>query len=205
MVSILLIDDDPSVRETYRMVLEKEGYQISTVENLEGCMDHLHTEIPDVTFLDLMMKPITGFEILKEIRNDATFRNMPIILFTGKFILSQDILTYGDLFEGHFRKPMRRKNLLDMIESFFNRMREGENLAIKAKKQGLNDEEADALKRDFVRIPALEGLLHYLKDQIFLDNNAPVLFDLKNQFDDVENYIQQKKDRVEAFKKGAEV
>ncbi len=81
---VMMVDDEPITLEVVRAFLEDAGYRnfIVTSEPKEA-MDLVASERPDVVLLDLVMPEVSGFDILKAMRADATFRHIPVIMLTS--------------------------------------------------------------------------------------------------------------------------
>jgi CheY-like chemotaxis protein len=80
---ILVVDDEPSIRETARMILEGEGYEVLTaVDGLEG-LDSLSRSLPDLIISDLNMPRMTGFEFLAIVRQ--RFPHIATIAMSGGY------------------------------------------------------------------------------------------------------------------------
>jgi DNA-binding response OmpR family regulator len=77
---ILVIDDEPSLHEMLRVILELGGYQ--AVGNLPGTVggEELAEAKPDLIVLDLMMPDVDGFEILRRLKGDEETRHIPVVI-----------------------------------------------------------------------------------------------------------------------------
>jgi DNA-binding response OmpR family regulator len=81
MSHVLLIEDDPSVRDGLQMVLTRQGHTVDAVETGELGLEQLAAAIPDVVVLDLMLPGMDGFEVCRRIRADG---DLPIIMLTAR-------------------------------------------------------------------------------------------------------------------------
>lgn len=81
---IMIVDDEPINVKVVRKHLQGAGYKnfVSTSDATQA-MDLLRSEQPDALLLDIMMPQINGLEILKWIREDATFRHTPVLILTA--------------------------------------------------------------------------------------------------------------------------
>ena len=82
---ILVIDDDPDILDALAMILETQGYQVSTArDGIEG-LASLKAEKPDMMILDLLMPKMDGFAVCKELQDPrwSKFKNMPILILTS--------------------------------------------------------------------------------------------------------------------------
>jgi DNA-binding response OmpR family regulator len=123
---ILLVDDDPDIRDSLRLILEKKGYAIRTASNGREALASLKSRLPDLMILDVMMTTVTeGFDLAYELRDTPEFKGLPIIMLTS-FLDKvreegpdqfQHIL--GEAWPAHwlFEKPVDTKKLLAKIET----------------------------------------------------------------------------------------
>jgi putative two-component system response regulator len=80
---ILIVDDDPSSRQTLESILDEQGYHLEIAENGFQALEKAHQLLPDVILLDVMMPDMDGFEVCQRIRNDPTLAEIPIIMLTA--------------------------------------------------------------------------------------------------------------------------
>ncbi|MBN1941588.1 MAG: response regulator [Candidatus Diapherotrites archaeon] len=66
--TIMVVDDEPDVRNTVKTVLEKNGYKVVTAVNGDNCLEKLKTEKPDLILLDIMMPGTPVREIVPKIK-----------------------------------------------------------------------------------------------------------------------------------------
>jgi DNA-binding response OmpR family regulator/HPt (histidine-containing phosphotransfer) domain-containing protein len=86
MKKILIIEDDPIVVHIYRTRLEKEGYTVETCDDGQAGFYRIHEFHPDGVLLDLMLPKMNGVDILKKIRAQSQFANVPVIVFTNAYV-----------------------------------------------------------------------------------------------------------------------
>ena len=80
---ILIVDDEPFVREIFQDVLESAGFATITVSDGEAAIKNISHSQPDLVLLDLIMPGKDGFETCQEIRNCTETRTIPILMATG--------------------------------------------------------------------------------------------------------------------------
>ncbi len=80
--SVLIIDDDPNIRHFIRVVLTDSGYQADCAVNGVQAMTMLANNSPDLICLDLYLPDISGLDLLRQIRADAAFKDIPIVVIT---------------------------------------------------------------------------------------------------------------------------
>jgi putative two-component system response regulator len=81
--TVLIVDDEPSGRQTLEAVLEGEGYRLEMAENGFQALEKARQLLPDVILLDVMMPGLTGFEVCEQIRKDEKLAEIPIIILTA--------------------------------------------------------------------------------------------------------------------------
>jgi CheY-like chemotaxis protein len=125
---ILVVDDDPDIVATSRIILESNGYEVQTASSGKEAMDLLARCKPDLMLLDVMMASDTeGFDLAFKLKEDPEFRDLPIIMLTAfldkvrtegpgpfEFILGEQWPV-----EWLFEKPLDTKKLLAKIDTIF--------------------------------------------------------------------------------------
>ncbi|MEZ4591971.1 MAG: response regulator [Chloroflexota bacterium] len=82
--SILLVDDEPNLRELLRHMLEIGGYAVTEAGDGHEALDQLAEMTPDLMILDVMMPYLDGVSLCKQLRASAEFANLPIVMLSGK-------------------------------------------------------------------------------------------------------------------------
>ncbi|MCL5407540.1 MAG: response regulator [Patescibacteria group bacterium] len=86
--TILLVDDDLTLLEMYEDRLKAEGFTIVQAKNGEEALNKAREIKPALVILDVMMPKVNGFDVLKNLRGDVEFKDIPIIMLTA---LIQDV------------------------------------------------------------------------------------------------------------------
>jgi signal transduction histidine kinase/DNA-binding response OmpR family regulator len=88
---VLIVDDDPQVREIVRSTLEGSGLQTSQAANGRAALDWLKSHPPpSLILLDLMMPEMDGFEFLSQIRSQAKLAELPVVVLTAKELSEEE-------------------------------------------------------------------------------------------------------------------
>jgi CheY-like chemotaxis protein len=87
---VLLVDDDDMMRRGMRLALEKDGWEVVEAENGRAALDLLDEKRPDIIMLDLMMPVMDGFEFLIEMRREAEWRDIPVLVVTAKDLTAEE-------------------------------------------------------------------------------------------------------------------
>jgi DNA-binding response OmpR family regulator len=80
---ILIIEDDPFLREMYQKRLELEGYEVLVAVAGDEGLKKILEERPHLVLLDIMLPSTSGFEILQKLNENPDYKNIPIILLTS--------------------------------------------------------------------------------------------------------------------------
>ena len=80
---IVLIDDNPVVRQLYTRLFQKAGYNIITAENGEEGLAVIRKESPDAAVIDYMLPDISGLEVCRQLRSDTNADTIRLVLFTA--------------------------------------------------------------------------------------------------------------------------
>src|ERR1700733_568996 len=83
MPTVLVIDDDQSLRETLSDLLAGEGHEVLQAANGEEAIAILHTTAPDVALCDWRMAPLGGLDVLKSLQREGHERSVPVIVLTA--------------------------------------------------------------------------------------------------------------------------
>jgi two-component system phosphate regulon response regulator PhoB len=80
---VLLIEDDPTVAEMYRLKLVLDGYRVTVARTGEEGLALAQQHPPDIVFLDLRLPRLDGFAVLEQLRRNPLTRNMPVIILSA--------------------------------------------------------------------------------------------------------------------------
>lgn len=111
MKKILVVEDDSTIHELVRELLEKENYVVRNAYSGREALDILNNERIDLILLDLMLPEISGEEIVKEIRT-----NIPIIVISAKISSEDKINVLLDGANDYITKPFDKNELLARIK-----------------------------------------------------------------------------------------
>jgi CheY-like chemotaxis protein len=81
--NILIVDDDPDIREAAKIILETQPYKLTFASNGEECLGQVKKSTPDLILLDLLMPQKDGFEVIKELRAYHSYPRIPILILTA--------------------------------------------------------------------------------------------------------------------------
>jgi DNA-binding response OmpR family regulator len=83
MKTILIVDDEFDLTGTLRCILEEEGYRAAICSNGKEALDRLRSLRPDLVLMDVMMPALSGFEVLRSMRQTPALRTVPVVLMSA--------------------------------------------------------------------------------------------------------------------------
>jgi CheY-like chemotaxis protein len=112
--SVLIVEDDNSIREVLQMFLEYEGYCVMTAANgQEGIEALSRGQSPCLIVLDLMMPIMDGWQFVESIAKNATFAAIPIVVVTAFIEKAQEIKAKLVV-----KKPIDLNDLLKIVQQY---------------------------------------------------------------------------------------
>ncbi len=118
---ILVVDDEIYIVHILEFTLTMEGYEVLTAADGEEALRRLEQDRPDLVVLDIMMPKVDGYEVLRRIRADEEFRQLPVILLSakGRPIDRDTGLEIGA--DDYIVKPFSPRRLLEKIQDLLER------------------------------------------------------------------------------------
>lgn len=115
MSEILVVDDEPGIRELMREILEEEGYEVRMAENGVSARNALEDKVPDLVLLDIWMPDVDGVTLLKEWKTQGRL-TMPVVMMSGHGTVHTAVeATRLGAFD-YLEKPIAYKQLLETVK-----------------------------------------------------------------------------------------
>lgn len=83
MAKILVVEDEASLRKAIVDILKINGYEVVGAGDGESGLSLTRSEMPDLILLDIILPKMNGFDVLKELKADATTASIPVIVLTN--------------------------------------------------------------------------------------------------------------------------
>lgn len=83
MSKVLIIEDDPPYRKIYKRKFEVSGYTVEVAEDGIVGIEKMRSFMPDITFVDLMMPKMDGFQVIDTAKADPALKDIPIVVLTN--------------------------------------------------------------------------------------------------------------------------
>jgi two-component system cell cycle response regulator len=114
---ILVADDDRALLKTLATILTSKGYVVVPMESGEHLMERLEREQPDLLMLDIMMPKVDGLQVLREVKRDSRYRDLPVLMISSMPPEDATVRSLGLGANDFISKPFRVKELLARIEA----------------------------------------------------------------------------------------
>jgi len=88
---VLLVEDDPMVVRMYERKLKKDGFKVALAYNGEKGLAALQQDRPDIVLLDIMMPKVSGLDMLKAVKADPQYKDLPIVMLTNLGDRAEDV------------------------------------------------------------------------------------------------------------------
>ncbi|UCC79440.1 MAG: response regulator [Candidatus Zixiibacteriota bacterium] len=114
---VLIVDDDISTVKFLTAALEENGYEALQAYNGREGLEKIESENPDLVLLDVMMPKKTGFVLIKQLRRNEKYKDLPVIMLTGVAEVLEDLdAQSGDTHERPYDslREVLRKTIKEM-------------------------------------------------------------------------------------------
>jgi len=116
---IVLVDDEPNIRETVAFILEAEGFDVVTAaDGVEG-LERVRAVKPKVVLLDVMMPRMDGYEVCQAIRADPELQGVFILILTAKGQKADELKALEVGADLYMSKPFDDEVVLQVIQDVF--------------------------------------------------------------------------------------
>lgn len=124
--TIMVVDDEPEIRESLRRTLNAGGYQVVLAESGPDCVKQLESSKPDIILLDIYMYPWDGWRTLDELKKNPSTVDIPVSMLT---VVPLTIEDFEDkpierskfiFIENYLMKPINRDELLQAVRDIID-------------------------------------------------------------------------------------
>ena len=157
MKKILIVEDDISISEELKNLLDNAGYNGVILKDFENSFDEIKKENPDLILLDINIPKLNGEILLQKIRKES---NVPIIMVTSKNTETDEVLSMSYGADDYITKPYNPTILLLRINAIFKRM----------------ENKSDTLTYNDLEINQKKGIIKNEKEEIILTKNEMIIF-----------------------------
>lgn len=122
-IKVMLVDDDPSACDVFRLVMKHYNYPILIAEDAETALGYLQNYEPDVIVLDIFLPGLDGYQALRQIKRQALAPMSRVVATTAYYTsdTEQEALRQG--FDGYLAKPFDPNALVGFLQEVVARGR----------------------------------------------------------------------------------
>ena len=116
-MAVILIDDDPHVRDLFRLVMDHYSLSAEIFDNSEAAIDYLRNHTADVVVIDIVMPELDGYELLERIQKANLAPRCRFVATTAYYTndTQSEVLAHG--FNGYLPKPFSAQNLVPYLRT----------------------------------------------------------------------------------------
>lgn len=127
MEHILIVDDEPAIRELVRFTIERAGFRVTQAEDAVTAEVVIADKPPDLVLLDWMLPDSSGIDLAKRLRADENTRDIPIIMLTARSEEEDKVKGLKVGADDYITKPFSPRELVARVNAVLRRSREPEN------------------------------------------------------------------------------
>ena len=119
---LLLVDDEPGVRESVQAYLEdNEEWSVQVASNANEAWQKIEAKTPNLIISDIMMPQVNGYEFLNKLREDSRYRNIPVVFLTARGMTSDRIQGYEAGCDAYLSKPFDPEELEAIVRNLLSK------------------------------------------------------------------------------------
>ncbi|KYF74465.1 response regulator [Sorangium sp. So ce388] len=115
MTTVLVVDDESDLLACIEGLLEDEGYSVVTYPDGKQALDYLRGARPDLALVDLMMPIMSGFDLVRAVKEEQRLDGMPIVIMSAVDQRHELLQKLGDRVHSVLKKPFTADKLLVMV------------------------------------------------------------------------------------------
>jgi two-component system NarL family response regulator len=203
-LSLLLVDDEPGVRESVQAFLEDSGdFKVDLAANATEAWDYLQHHLPSLVISDIMMPQVDGYQFLGQLRADPRFQSLPVVFLTARGMTGDRIQGYQTGCDAFLSKPFDPDELEAIVRNLLARQQASSDAGSDASKLQEIYQEIRALKEQIGQPAGIQTTPSPIKldftprEQSVLDlvaqglMNKEIAAQLKTSVRNVEKYVSR--------------
>ena len=119
-MKVLVVDDEPEIRDLCRVNLEFAGHEVVQAGTGREAIEVLERDRPDFVFLDLMMPELDGWAVLRSIRSHEETADLPVVLLTARAAEEDQIRGWEEGIFDYIVKPFNPLSLAEWVEQAYD-------------------------------------------------------------------------------------
>jgi two-component system phosphate regulon response regulator PhoB len=121
MANILIVDDEPAIREMIGFTLQRAGFEVQAAAEADQARAIIATRLPDLVLLDWMLPGLSGLDFACALRRDPSTRHLPIIMLTARTESGDKVRGLEAGIDDYVTKPFSPAELLLRIRAVLRR------------------------------------------------------------------------------------
>ncbi|EKQ67781.1 response regulator containing a CheY-like receiver domain and an HTH DNA-binding domain [Leptolyngbyaceae cyanobacterium JSC-12] len=118
---LLLVDDEPGLREAVQAYLEDSGFTVDVASNAREGLDLARQKLPDLVITDIMMPQVDGYQFLQQLREEPQFKSLPVVFLTARGMTSDRIQGYNAGCDAYLSKPFDPDELVAIVNNLLGK------------------------------------------------------------------------------------
>lgn len=125
---ILVVEDEADIRQVLSFFLKQAGFDVVAVGDGQRAIDTLPTYRPDLVILDLLMRPVSGWQVLEWVRTRYTDTDLPVLVLTALAQFSQQVEGLERGATAYITKPMQPRRVVERVQDLLSQSAEQQRL-----------------------------------------------------------------------------
>lgn len=118
VTSVLVVDDNAINAKLLKVILEREGYDVSIASDAESALEFLSTSRPRLILMDVQMPGINGLELTRRLKADPATHDIVILIVTAYAMKSDEERSLSAGCDGYIAKPIDTRKLPGVIATY---------------------------------------------------------------------------------------
>ena len=124
--ALLLVEDDPDIRQMLTFSLERAGFAVAAAETAEQALAALDGPLPALVIIDWMLPGMSGVELAKRLRRDELTKDLPLLMLTARGEEADKLRSFDAGVDDYVTKPFSPRELVARIKALLRRSGEPE-------------------------------------------------------------------------------
>ncbi len=130
-MAILVVDDSKTDRILLTKVLESGRYEVITAVDGKNALEMIRSDAPNMIITDIMMPVMDGFQLCREVKQDPTLMNIPLVFYTASYGEKDDEALAMRMGAAAFiRKPEEPKEIINLVKKIFEEYQSGKTVPL---------------------------------------------------------------------------
>ena len=124
--ALLLVEDDPDIRQMLTFSLDRAGFAVEPAETAEQALAALDGPLPTLVIIDWMLPGMSGVELAKRLRRDELTKGLPLLMLTARGEEADKLRSFDAGIDDYVTKPFSPRELVARIKALLRRSGESE-------------------------------------------------------------------------------